>query len=314
MGKIRIVFIVIALLVINQLTAVANRIGILTCDGFEEYKSNELKLIELFQNHSVPAEHVVWNRLDQDWSNYRAIIVLSIWDYCQNGNLEKFLKVLQDIKNSGTPVYNSCETIVWNCQKTYLKDFEQWGIKIPETVWLEPQQLSSIPKILEEKKWQECVLKPVVSSGGNNTYRLKAEDPEIKNVLEKCRLLDCEWMLQPFLTEILDEGEWSFIFIDSQFSHALLKKPACGNFLAQPFRGAIAIKMEPEKWMIAEAARILKACPQNPLHARVDLIRQNKSFLVMEVELIEPYLYDDLKEGLSENLFKAVLGRIGEKL
>ena len=40
-------------------------------------------------------------------------------------------------------------------------------------------------------------------------------------------------MIQPFISEIEREGEWSLMFIDGEFSHAVRKRPTAGDFRVQ---------------------------------------------------------------------------------
>ncbi len=41
------------------------------------------------------------------------------------------------------------------------------------------------------------------------------------------------YLVQPFQPEIQTEGEWSLIFIDGEYSHAVLKRPAAGDYRVQ---------------------------------------------------------------------------------
>lgn len=288
------------LLLIFPLFAQIKPLGILTCSGYDEYKRANRELLTL----CFPAELVIWNKPHRAWQDYRAFVILSTWDYYQKGNLEPFLETLQKIQEAGVPLFNSLETVQWNCRKTYLQDLAKKGVAVPDTVWLSSSDLKNLPAILQEKGWTDAILKPLVSGGGFNTYRIKNED--ITSIVQACEELSCDWLLQPFLTEIMTEGEWSFIFIDGQFSHALLKKPAPGQFLVQYFWGGTIATEEPEPWMIDEAARILAVSGQKTLHARVDVIRQNKTLFLLELELIEPLLYSELKKDVTALIAESI--------
>lgn len=279
-------------------------IGILTCTGLEEYKKADHALIALWNAQKVPAEQVIWNQPTKDWKQYRAIIVLSTWDYFR-GNLKKFLKVLQEIHSAGVPLFNSLETIEWNCTKNYLKELREKGISIIETIWLSKSDLPNIAKLAKEKKWKEYILKPTVSAGGFSTHRIKEGDA-FDAIIDKCKDIDSDWMLQPFMEEIIKQGEWSFIFIGGEYSHAVLKKPTAGNFLVQPFNGGWIDNKLPEPWMIAQAHDIVKATKQDTLCARIDAIYQGTKCLVMEIEMIEPDLYSQYNKECIGKLFSTI--------
>jgi glutathione synthase/RimK-type ligase-like ATP-grasp enzyme len=54
----------------------------------------------------------------------------------------------------------------------------------------------------------------------------------------RARLLPREsLMVQPFLPRIAD-GEVSLIFVDGEFSHAVIKRPRTGDFRSQPEFGS----------------------------------------------------------------------------
>jgi glutathione synthase/RimK-type ligase-like ATP-grasp enzyme len=52
-------------------------------------------------------------------------------------------------------------------------------------------------------------------------------------------------MVQPFLREIR-EGEWSLIFLGGEFGHAVVKRPAKGDFRVQHDFGGTVERREPE--------------------------------------------------------------------
>jgi hypothetical protein len=97
------------------------------------------------------------------------------------------------------------------------------------------------------------------------------------------------------------------LYFGGAFSHALIKKPQSGDYRTQGQYGAIetGIAAPPEALTAAQA---VLACAQGApfTYARVDLVRSPSGhWLLMELELIEPWLY--LEHDGSEGRNGAVL-------
>ena len=83
-----------------------------------------------------------------------------------------------------------------------------------------------------------------------------------------------------------------FLFFGDALSHAILKRPKAGDFRVQEEHGG---KLEsinlPERAMVDFGLKVIKNLPIPCLYSRIDVVRYNNQFLLMEVELIEPSLY-----------------------
>jgi hypothetical protein len=116
-------------------------------------------------------------------------------------------------------------------------------------------------------------------------------------------------MIQPFLPAAAEEGEYAYVFLGGAFSHAALKVPAPGDYRVQSLYGGTERAHRPSAAEAARARAVLEAAGGPLLHARVDLVRGNDGALVlMELELVEPYLYPDQGPGMGE-AFAAALER-----
>ena len=116
-------------------------------------------------------------------------------------------------------------------------------------------------------------------------------------------------MIQPYLHEIEQQGEWSLVYINGQYSHAIHKRPAHGEFLVHAERGGSLVFDEPTKPIRDVADSLMerlhqayeyhmlttqtKDCPQHlPLYLRVDLIETDKwRSVISECEGVEPELF-----------------------
>ncbi|MEP2550781.1 MAG: hypothetical protein ABJH26_05745, partial [Marinomonas sp.] len=119
-------------------------------------------------------------------------------------------------------------------------------------------------------------------------------------------------MIQPFLPQIASEGELSLIFIDGEFSHALLKRAAKGEYRIQSLYGGYEEAVTPDAKDIKAARGILALLPfAPPLYARIDMVRSDAGkLLLMEAEMIEPYLYPEQGPNLGANLAAAITRRV----
>jgi len=277
---------------------------------WEKYKGDERAIVQAFKTYGVTADRVVWNREGIRWTDYSAVLIRSTWDYCRDGKFERFISVLRNIDSLGVPLFNSFETVLWNSRKTYLKELAAKGVPCIETIWLEGKNIKLLPELIQNQNWTECVLKPTVSAGGFNTFRIR--NGNVASVMEEAEKTGIqEWMLQPFIPEIVEEGEWSFIFIDGEpVVTDILKKPAKGNFLVQDLHGGTIHRVKPAEKLVKQAQVIFHQMQRDPLVARVDLVDTKTGPRVMEIEMIEPFLFFDHANSLAKTYAWATVRRL----
>jgi len=93
------------------------------------------------------------------------------------------------------------------------------------------------------------------------------------------------------MRNILSEGEYSLFFFGGEYSHAILKVPAESEFRSQEEHGAEILSAVPEAKLLERARQAVGTISPAPLYARIDFIRADDDFLVMELEMIEPSMY-----------------------
>lgn len=99
-----------------------------------------------------------------------------------------------------------------------------------------------------------------------------------------------DMLVQPFLSTVISSRERSLIFIDGEFTHAVLRKPALN---LDPSARCLLTTPQDDELLLAQ--RILRLLPSPSLYARVDLIHDEVGILrLMELELIEPALWFSL--------------------
>ena len=132
----------------------------------------------------------------------------------------------------------------------------------------------------------------VVGANGEDAYRVSERDkPErLERICARFPNRDC--MIQPFMLNIINEGEYSLFFFGLQYSHTILKSPAGSEFRSQEEHGAEVRPTTPPARLRERADAALAALTLRPLYARIDFVRDAADdFLLMEQELIEPSLY-----------------------
>jgi glutathione synthase/RimK-type ligase-like ATP-grasp enzyme len=257
---------------------------LLLADGkfFNEY--DFLKV--LFKEKSWDLEKVIWDK-EANWSQYSAIIFKSIWDYYERPR--EFKVFLNDLRKIKSKFCNSLDTVSWNMDKNYLFDIESDDLPV-----IPFKLMTSLDKFEDQlflSLGEDIVIKPTISGGSRHTLKCKSHEwqkhlPLMQTILQESALL-----IQPFVPEVTEEGEYSFLFFQGEFSHALLKKPKAGDFRAHSFFGGNNYSYEANAEEIKAVSRFLDSAPDFPDYARVDVVRRKGIFHLMELELIEPYLY-----------------------
>lgn len=252
-----------------------------------------------FADVGYAIEDVDWAAEDQDWSAFAAAIIGTTWDYWDQP--DAFLARLETIE-AATQLFNPSALVRWNGHKTYLKELQQRGAPTIPTLWLDRVDTFAADQAFETLG-PDLVFKRQVGAGADGQYRLSPGDP-LPNMPHPM-------MVQPFLKQIQDEGELSFIFIDGAFCHALQKQAKPGDYRIQSTYGGHETAIRPSKDDLKTAQAVLALLDEPPLYARVDMLRgESGDLLLMELELIEPYLYPLEGPELGPRLAAAVDRRL----
>lgn len=80
-------------------------------------------------------------------------------------------------------------------------------------------------------------------------------------------------------------------YFAGEYSHAILKTPAAGDFRSQEEHGAQIKSVQPDAKLLAAGQKLISLLAPQPVYVRADFVRDDGRFLLMELELIEPALY-----------------------
>ena len=245
-----------------------------------------------------------WSSPEVDWSIFTHVLIKSTWDYFDF--YPEFLAWLNTLEGLGVQVLNEISTLRWNSSKTYLMEIESQGFPCIAGKILAKGSKPVLDELHSELKSDKLVIKPLVSGGAKNT--LKVVHGAEAGMEEKIRnlLLEEDFLVQRYIPEIEQVGEYSLIFFNEKFSHAVLKSPAASDFRVQHYYGGTIQTIEPSESQLAAAQALVDRFAKNTLYARVDGVEIHGIFHLMELELIEPYLFLGLSEQAIPN-YKAAL-------
>ncbi len=218
-----------------------------------------------------------------DLGAFDVVLPLVAWGY--QSDPARWFALLERFEREGCRLVNPIPVLRWNTDKSYLEEIAARGVPTVPTRIVPALDAAAIADA-RAGFGDELVIKPPISASAYGTHRLGIADPVPPEVLGRTM------MIQPFLCSVMEEGEYSLIYFDGVFSHAIVKRAKAGDYRVQPHLGGTEVRCDPpegSRW-VAEAA--LAVAPEQPAYARVDLIRLNDGRLgVIELELIEPSLW-----------------------
>lgn len=235
-------------------------IALVTWRGLPNLAADDRLLRDALLRRGAGVDAVAWDD-DADWQKYDAIVIRSTWDY--HKRVDEFRAWLDRME--GLPLWNPPALLRRNIHKSYLLELQEQGIEIVPTIFMPGG----------------AIVKPAVSATAHQTMRL-----------------DYDLLIQPFVPEIVEDGELSFVFLGRAFSHAVCKRPAPGDFRVQTDFGGTAERVDPSPELVAQAGRIAAVLGEQWLYARIDCVVRDGRLLLMELEATEPSLFlDEVSAG-----------------
>jgi glutathione synthase/RimK-type ligase-like ATP-grasp enzyme len=280
-------------------------IAFLSTDNLDDFFVYDELLIPHFEANGWKVSTVSWRNKSVDWSKFDYVIVRSTWDYQQHA--QAFLACLETIEQSSAVLLNPLSLIKWNIEKHYLRDLEASGVPIVKTLWFSLFDKRDLYDAFDTLGCDTIVVKPVLSANADDTFKLSRDDIQVQSEHLSRLFSSREFMVQPFLDSIVREGEYSLFYLGGHYSHAIKKVPQQGDFRVQEEHGGSLYAVDADAIQQEMAQRALDAMPTPALYARVDLVRQQDQWGIMELELIEPSLYFNLDDASPVKFVEAML-------
>ncbi len=270
----------------------------------QSHLEEDFQLSKFLETKGLIVERAAWNDLQIDWKQFDVVILKSPWDY--HDNFDSFIQWLSDLDTAGIKILNPFKTILWNSDKHYLQQIADDGLPVIDSVFIEKGIAPDLAELLDKSLYKKLIIKPCISASAKNTMVLTFDNvSSIQNEINGL-LANESFLVQPFMEEIL-QGELSFMFFNGNFSHSTLKVPKIGDFRVQSEYGGTVQKINTDIAHLQAAGKYVEKYGKGTLYARVDGIISNGTFVLMELELIEPYLFLNCHEHGFDNYYQGLL-------
>ena len=272
-------------------------------NGFNEYSD----ILPYLQSKGLDIRQEIWDDPAVDWASYDVALLKTPWDYHQK--VEAFRGWLDTLESLNVRLLNDYPTVRWNMDKHYLQDVAAGGFEVIPTLFLERGWKGDLAGLFRHFDTGSLIIKPCISGGSKNTIVVGLDNVSdaYAGVVEL--LSKGDFMVQPLMKEVR-EGEWSHLFFNGSYSHTILKKPKTGDFRVQQIYGGTIEPLYPDRAVISQASAYVQRFAKDSLYARVDGLMVNREFVLMELELIEPFLYLSYDENAVENYYRALAERL----
>lgn len=281
-----------------------HRIAFVTSQPAPEIAPDDQLAVAILQSEGFTVEPAPWEDSSLPWTEYSAVIIRSPWNYSHHS--DAFADWLRFCQSTGVCLWNPAEVVLGNINKRYLLDFERNGFPIVPSAYMEAGSKVSLAEILQSKGWEEAVVKPAISAGAFQTWRTSIAQAQGHQPRFEDQCQSGEVIIQPFLPEVVNQGELSLIYFNGEFSHCILKQPATGDFRVQPQHGGTCRPIDPPPHLIEHGRAILEFVGSPLLYARVDGILRDGQFLLMELEINEPNLFMQCSPEAPERFAAAI--------
>lgn len=258
-------------------------------------------LLSALKAEGAGAEPVIWDDPSVEWGAYSLAVLRSTWDYSHRR--DEFLKWATAVERK-VRLANTATIVRWNTDKGYLRDFAAAGVPIVPSHFIEPDDPIRFPIT------GEIVVKPSVGAGSIDVGRYAGPGPGAVEHVSRLQLARRRVLVQPYLSNVDQEGETALIYFDGEYSHAIRKGPMLGA--SREVVGGLYLKedirpREPSAAELRLGNLALKAAPGPFLYARVDVIPGPEGPVVLEFESTEPSLFFKHGAGSAARYARAII-------
>jgi glutathione synthase/RimK-type ligase-like ATP-grasp enzyme len=260
-------------------------VAFLTSAEIPRLTADDLLAVPLLAERGVTVEPAVWTDERIDYARFDLVVIRSTWDWYKDH--QRFAARLEAISRRARLVNREAWT--W-LDKRYLLERLR-GARVPPTFVVTSR--AQLEAHLGLCPGPLAVIKPATAAAGYRTARFAITDLDVARRALDVILTDDVALLQPYFAEVETDGEWSLLFFDGTFSHAIKKRPRRGEFRIHEEFGGTIERATPSPDILEAASYALDASDQDPLYARVDgiVLPSVGGFCVTELELVEPELF-----------------------
>lgn len=284
------------------------RVCLATSERLEEPDPDEKPLLRAFREAGHEAESVPWDGEGGEpagLDRFDAVCLRATWNYAKH--LDAFLEWVGGASRA-TTLLNPERVVRWNIHKTYLRDLQSRGAAIVPTAFVERNGSADVAAVARDRGWDSVIVKPTVGAASLLVKQFgedeldKAQEYLDKHVRER------DMMIQRYLPSVEREesAEMSVVMIGGEISHGVRKKPRYDD------EDESVERTEPGAEERRFAERTVAAAREamggvEMVCARVDVMRgEDGEILLGELELVEPSLWFDVREGSAARYVRAV--------
>lgn len=271
------------------------RVALVTCRILPEPDPDQDLLVEALGASGVDARLLPWDDPEAEPAGAFDLCVLrSCWNYPRAP--EAFLAWCAEAAASSR-LANPLAAVRWNLHKGYLRELEAAGLPVVPTAWVAKGDDADLARILDRHGWDDVVVKPAISAASFHTRRFSGdgERPGVGSLEKGRRFLtglaaERDVMVQRYMPEVERTGERALVWIDGELTHAVRKSP---RFSGEEETVSEAMPIAPAERAVGEAAvaHVLDRVTPELLYARVDLVDDEGTPRLSELELMEPSLF-----------------------
>jgi glutathione synthase/RimK-type ligase-like ATP-grasp enzyme len=307
------------------MTDAGARIGIVTGEAWPSLTDSDRLLADELEGRGHAVRPAIWDDPAVAWAEFDLVVLRSCFDYHETP--EAFRDWLDRVAATDATVLNPVPVLRWNMHKFYLEALIEAGVEILETAFVAAGSNTQLVDVLRDRGWDQAVVKPAIATSSANAWRTDLESASTDQERFEAALADGDHLVQAYAPEIAD-GERSLVFIDESFSHAWRSIPAEDEFRSHGRFGGTAESFDPPAELVDQAAAVLETArtitdretaaedgwetgaEDGFTYARVDGIERDGRFVLMELELVEPFLGLHRSADAPARLADAVLERL----
>ncbi len=229
-------------------------VGIATYARLPQLVEDDQLIMRTLREHGHVVDAVIWDDPTVTWPSYDTVLVRSCWDYHKRP--VAFLAWIDRLEGMQVQLWNPPQLLRWNHDKHYLIELAAQAVPVVPTIYIEQGTSPDLAHLLNGQQWERAVVKPAIAATAFHTWQTNSA--QATNDQQRFMALTAErsMLIQPLMPEIM-VGEWSLIFFGGIFSHAVLKRPAPGDFRSQDDFGGTAELCDPPPGMVEQAIHIL---------------------------------------------------------
>ena len=290
------------------MSAYPQQLAIVTGEIAPELSDGGKQLAAELAEHGIDSDPVMWNDSSVDWAAFDAVLFRSCWDYPDDR--ERFQAMLRELETAPVQVCNPLHVIQWNLHKNYLTTLADAGITIPDTTVVDQGADVSLETLFGTQNQEELVVKPAIGAMSSQVWKTATSDLPASESKFAEQVSEHDVLVQEFIPEI-ETGERSMVFFSGEYSHAWNSIPAEDDVTSfegsDPDYEPTALMQEQGTDVIQAACDSLEIEPEKLAYARVDYVPRGDELVLMELELIEPYLGFERGENTVERFAQTLI-------